>query len=77
MVSRVMLLVLDTVAMGERIRQIRKNANKTQQEFAEIIDTSVQTVSNAENGVVIPNIQTLVNIAEKFEFSLDMIVGIK
>ncbi len=74
---RVILLELRATEIGERIRQIRKDANVSQEKFAEIIESSTQTVSNIETGKVIPNIQTLVNIAYNYNYSLDLIVGIR
>ncbi len=46
---------LDAVAIGERIRKLRKDSHKFQEKFAEMIDTSTKTVCNVETGVVIPN----------------------
>ncbi len=68
---------LNAIAIGERIRGVRNSANYSQEKFAEIINTSTQTVSNIETGAVIPTIQTLVNIAERFDLSLDKLVGMK
>ncbi len=70
-------LELDAFAIGERIREIRKNSHISQERFAELICTSTQTISNIETGKVIPNIQTLANIAESCRISLDTIVGMK
>ncbi len=71
------MLELNAAAIGERVREVRKKANYSQENFAEIINTSTQTVSNIESGSVIPTIQTLVNIAESFDLSLDKLVGMK
>lgn len=68
---------LDAVAIGERIRKLRKESQKSQEEFAEMIDTSSRTISNLENGVVIPTAQTLANIAISCNITVDEIMGLK
>ena len=69
-------MLLDSKAIGIRIKRIRKSEGISQEQFAELIDTSTRTVSNIETGAVIPGIQTLANIAEKCNSSIDLIVGI-
>lgn len=66
---------LDAKLIGNKIKEIRKSAHKSQEGFAETIDTSARTVCNIENGVVLPSLQTVVNIAEQFKSSVDDIVG--
>ena len=67
-------MVLDAVFIGNNIRNIRKSANKSQESFAEQIDTTPRTVSNIENGVVLPSLQTIANISECFNLSIDSII---
>ena len=67
----------DLLTIGEIVRQLRKGStHKTQEQFAELIDTSPETVSNIERGLVVPNTKTLINIAEKCNVSMDYILGI-
>lgn len=67
----------DLFTIGDIVRQLRKEStHKTQEQFAELIDTSPETVSNIERGLVVPNTKTLINIAERCNVSLDYILGI-
>ena len=67
-------MVLDAEYIGNYIRDIRKSANKSQEAFAELLNVSTRTVSNIENGVVIPSLQTIANIADCFDCSVDSII---
>ena len=71
-----MIPMNDLFTIGEIIRQIRKSGtHKTQEAFAELIDTTPETVSNIERGLVFLNTQTLVSISEKCSVSSDYILG--
>ena len=50
--------------VGAKIREWRLSVNETQEEFAEHIDRTVETVSNIERGLVLPTLETVVNIFE-------------
>ncbi len=65
---------LNAIEIGNTIRQIRKIANLSQEKFARTIHLSTQTVSNMENGRVVPTIHTLANIAEHYEMSVDTLL---
>ena len=67
-------MALDTKLIGNNIRKIRKNAKKSQEAFAEKIEASVRTISNIENGTVLPSINTLYNIAQSFGCSVDSLI---
>ena len=67
-------MVLDAEIIGKNIRKIRKSANKTQEAFADKLEVSTRTVSNIENGVVVPSLQTVANISENFNCSVDSII---
>ncbi len=66
---------LNAKVIGNRVKALRLSEHKSQETFAEIIDTSSRTVSNIENGTVIPTLQTVANIADCFNCSIDVIVG--
>lgn len=71
-------MLLNAKAIGAKIRQIRKiEQQKTQEQFAEFIDSSARTISNIETGKTIPDIQTLANIAEQCNVSINEILGIE
>lgn len=67
---------LDKKVIGENIRRIRKEKDETQEEFAEHIHASKDTVSNIERGEFFPSLQVLVNIAIYAGVSTDQILGL-
>lgn len=50
--------------VGAKIKEWRLSVNETQEEFAEHINRTVETVSNIERGLVLPSLETVVNIFE-------------
>lgn len=57
--------------IGSKIIEIRKKRNMTQEDFAKIFHVTRQTVSNWENQKSYPDLQTLVQISDEFDVSLD------
>ncbi len=57
--------------IGESIFNIRKGHKMTQQEFASVFAVTRQTVSNWEKEKSYPDLQTLVDMSDRFEVSLD------
>jgi len=57
--------------IGLRVRAYRLERRLTQEQLATMIDRSVETISNLERGVSLPNEATLHRLATKFEISLD------
>ena len=57
--------------IGTKIIEIRKQRNMTQEDFAKIFHVTRQTVSNWENEKSYPDLQTLVQISNEFNVSLD------
>lgn len=55
----------------DKIIQIRKDNNLSQEEFAEILGVTRQSVSNWERNTCYPDIETLIIISNKFNISLD------
>ena len=64
-------LVTKKRQIGLRVRAYRLERKLTQEQLAEMIDRSVETISNLERGVSIPNEATLHRLATIFEASLD------
>ncbi|MCI8490832.1 MAG: helix-turn-helix transcriptional regulator [Lachnospiraceae bacterium] len=62
------------VCMGERIRQARNSAGYTQEKLAEMIDVTIQYISDLERGVVGTSIPTLVKICEALSVSSDFLL---
>lgn len=60
--------------LGNKILKIRKDNKMSQEQFAEILNVTRQTVSNWENGKNYPDIETLIKISDKFNVSLDILL---
>ena len=55
----------DITVIGDKVYQVRKlELKKTQEEFAEMLDISKDTVSNIERNEVVPNTHTLIKLSE-------------
>jgi transcriptional regulator with XRE-family HTH domain len=64
-----------TCKIGEKIRQLRLQHKKTQEQLADRLGVSYQSVSRWENGVTYPDIEFLPAIAKCFSVSLDYLLG--
>ena len=60
----------------ERIRLLRKSQDRSQVELAGRLGVSKQSVSNWENGNILPSIDMLVKISTVFNVSTDYILGL-
>jgi transcriptional regulator with XRE-family HTH domain len=58
----------------EKLIKLRKDNNLTQEELADKLYVSRQTVSNWENGKFYPDIETLILISNTFNISLDTLL---
>ena len=58
-----------------RIRELREEAQMTQKQLADRISNMQRNVSNWEQGVSEPDLQTVVAIADIFNVSLDELFG--
>lgn len=54
--------------VGSKIKELRKNANMTIDEFSEATNLSHRTISNYENGKNTISIQSLIKIYESIPF---------
>lgn len=59
---------------GNQIATIRKEQQLTQEKFGELFHVTRQTVSNWENEKSYPDLQTLVDISNRFDISLDTLL---
>lgn len=57
--------------LGKNIVKLRKDNNLTQDELAEKLFVTRQTVSNWENGKNYPDLETIVKISDEFSIPLD------
>lgn len=60
--------------LGERVKELRKEAGWTQGELAEKVGTDARQVSRYENGRITPSLEVLARIAEALNVSLDYLV---
>ena len=60
--------------LDEKIKKIRKDNKMSQDDLAEVLNVTRQTISNWENGKNYPDIETLVKISDKFDISLDILL---
>ena len=67
-------MALDYQAMGGRIRQLRKQKRMTQAELAEKVRISTSFMGHIERGTRIASLETLVNLSDALEVSLDALV---
>ena len=61
--------------MNETISKLRKEAGMTQEQLANIIGVSAQTISKWETGTTMPDIMLLPIIADIFNTSIDYLFG--
>ena len=61
--------------IGETIKRLRKEREVTQEEFAELLGVSCQSVSRWENNACYPDIELLPTIAGFFGISTDKLMG--
>ena len=60
--------------VGKQIQRYRKEKKLSQDDLAEIIFVSRQSISNWERGATYPDIQNLLLLSKVFEVSLDKLV---
>ena len=61
--------------IGEKIRTLRLQQKKTQEQLADRLGVSYQSVSRWENGITYPDIEFLPSIANYFSITLDYLMG--
>ncbi|MDA3973665.1 DUF3955 domain-containing protein [Enterococcus thailandicus] len=59
---------------GQKIKEIRKQNELTQEQFAQKLNVTRQAVSNWENDRNLPDLEMLIIIAELFHLSLDELI---
>lgn len=58
-------------------KQLRKSHNMTQQALGAKVGLSKAVVSNYENGIGYPSLDTLIDIAKFFNVTTDFLLGVK
>lgn len=64
------------MTLNERLKQMRKANDYTQEQLAEYLGISSQAVSRWETGATSPDISTLPQLAELFQVSVDELLGV-
>lgn len=68
----------EKIEIGKRIWHMRTEVlHQTQEEFAEFIDVTPETVGNIERAVCYPSLKTIVRIAEACGVTTDYLLGVK
>ena len=61
--------------LHENIKKYRKEMNLTQEELAEAFGVTIGAVSKWESGSTIPDIMTMMELADFFNISMDILLG--
>ncbi len=69
--------MFDTMKIGRRIAELRKQKNLTQPELADAMGVSFQAVSNWERGNSMPDISKLADLSEMLGTTIDDLLGKK
>ena len=62
------------MSFAENLKQLRKEKQLSQEEFAEILDVSRQAVSKWEQGIGYPEVEKLLLLSSKLSVSLDSLM---
>lgn len=60
---------------GEMLSELRQFSGITQKELAQKLHVSTGTISNYENGVHLPDVEKLIDLADIFHVSTDYLLG--
>ncbi len=63
-------------SIGNKIRQLRKDAKYTQTQLADMLSTSQDTVSIWELDKALPDVESLIKLCKIFDVSADYILGL-
>ncbi len=64
------------MTFGQIIKDLRRKANMTQEQLAEILSISGQAVSRWENDIAMPDISIVPTLANLFDVSCDYLLGV-
>lgn len=67
--------MVDSRTVGAYISQLRRDADMTQAEMANKLNVTHQAVSKWENGLALPDVQTLMSLADLFGVSIEQILS--
>ncbi|RXZ84300.1 XRE family transcriptional regulator [Paenibacillaceae bacterium] len=61
--------------LGERLRSLRKERKMTQEQLASFLNAVKSTISQYENNINEPDIETIKKLADCFDVSVDYLLG--
>ncbi|MBQ7454813.1 MAG: helix-turn-helix transcriptional regulator [Clostridia bacterium] len=61
--------------MLPRLKKLRKGAQLTQKQLADVLQVSQQSINKYENHDVQPDLETLIQMADYFKVSVDYLIG--
>ena len=65
---------MDSVTLGKRIREQRKQMDLSQEQFAEMLDISSRYLSEIERGLKMPSINTFIKFVNAVDISADVLL---
>lgn len=65
---------MDKLAMGDRIKEVRKKQKLTQEQLAERLDVSVEFIGQIERGLKLPSMQVFIKLIEVLNVSADYLL---
>ena len=65
------------MSFSDNLKKLRKQKNYSQDDVAEKLNTTQQNISLYEKGKVAPNIETLTQLADCFDVSVDYLIDYK
>ncbi len=63
------------IFLGQRMRALRLERGLQQKAVAASLHISPSTYSNYENGIHLPDVETLIQLADLYQVSLDELTG--
>ena len=66
--------LIDKIAIGQRIKRCREMLEMSQISFSQALNVKQQTISQIENGSILPSFEILVLLAEKYGVSYQEII---
>jgi len=61
--------------IGERLRKLRKANNLTQEQVAAYLNVAKSTISQYENNINEPDLETIIRLADWYDVTLDYMMG--
>jgi transcriptional regulator with XRE-family HTH domain len=68
--------ISDQIRLGDKVKNLRKDARITQAELATSLNMTPGAVSQIENDIITPSLQTLLQLASVFGKPIDYFIGI-